>query len=226
MDYLEGALLGRIWSDTDYENRRHTGVWLWSSFAFWLLTAALVLRMNRAGTLPWPGGSSFWFALTLLLVIVLPLLSRFYYRLPLIARFPVLALHALKYATALLAIWSWFVPSTRVDTENLLPALLQFLDDTAGSFIERNTEMNQVFGLIASSLLLVLLGIAVFLGALLILTSLPILYLKLVTLAQALSDRLHVGAEALFHRLRYRIRHLFANRPQRTEKEIVHEASR
>lgn len=226
MDYLEGALLGRIWSDTDYENRRHTGVWLWSSFVFWLLTAALVLRMNRERTLPWPGDASFWYTLTLLLIAGLPVLSRLYYSLPLIVRFPVLALHALKYGTALLAIWSSFVPATRLETENLLPALLQFLDDTAGSFIEHNTEMNQVFGLIVSSLLLVLIGIGFLLGALLVLTCLPILYLKLVTLAQAISDRIHVGAEALFHRLRYRIRHLLANRPQSSKKEIAHEASR
>ncbi|MDI9468857.1 MAG: hypothetical protein QM296_01480 [Bacillota bacterium] len=221
MDYLEGALLGRIWSDTDYENRRHAGVWLWSSFFFWLATAAFVLRMNREGTMPWPGDSSFWSALTIFLILVLPLLSRLYYRLPLLARFPVLLLHALKYGTALLALWSRFLPSTRLDTENLLPAVIQFLDDTAGSFIERNTEMNQVIGLIASSLLLVLLGIGVFLGALLILTCLPILYLKLVTLFQALSDRLHVGIEVLYQRLRYRISHLFASRPKHSKKETA-----
>ena len=28
LDYLEGLLLGRLWSDTDYENRRHFGLFV------------------------------------------------------------------------------------------------------------------------------------------------------------------------------------------------------
>ena len=28
MDYLEGLLLGRLWSDTDYENRKHFGLFI------------------------------------------------------------------------------------------------------------------------------------------------------------------------------------------------------
>ena len=39
MDYLEGLLLGRLWSDTDYENRKHFGLFV----LYGLLVDAIIL---------------------------------------------------------------------------------------------------------------------------------------------------------------------------------------
>ena len=212
MDYLEGALLGRIWSDTDYENRRHTGAWLWFSFAFWLVSAVLVWRINRQGQLPWARPASFWAILTLVLIVVGPFLSAIYYRLPVLGRLPILGLHMLKYLAALFVPWTLFVPLLRVPKDDLFGETLQFLDETAGTFIERNTELNEVFGLIFSGLALILLGILAVLGLLLLMTLLPILYLKLVTALQAIADRLYAGAVQLYRILRRAIERRLTSR--------------
>lgn len=45
LDYLEGLLLGRLWSDTDFENRKHFGLFV----IYGLLVDAIVLYIYISG---------------------------------------------------------------------------------------------------------------------------------------------------------------------------------
>ena len=45
LDYLEGLLLGRLWSDTDFENRKHFGLFV----IYGLLVDAIVLYLYISG---------------------------------------------------------------------------------------------------------------------------------------------------------------------------------
>ena len=45
MDYLEGLLLGRLWSDTDFENRKHFGLFI----IYGLLVDAIIFYIYIVG---------------------------------------------------------------------------------------------------------------------------------------------------------------------------------
>ncbi len=213
MDYLEGALLGRLWSDTDYENRRHGTAWFLFAFLFWGITAWVAYSVNRRGALAWPGSPTLWLILAICLLLVLPVVSSIYYRLPLTLRLPALALHILKYVSVFLAFWMMLAPRLRLNSSGSVGDVLAFLDQTAGNFIERNTEINHLVGLILSSLILIILGIIIFIVGLALFAAVPILFVKLVTLLQAVFDRLFLLCRLGFRRL-YRQKRLLSQRGQ------------
>ncbi|MDD4324403.1 MAG: hypothetical protein PHR37_06200, partial [Eubacteriales bacterium] len=80
MDYLEGFFIGPVWSDTDYKSRRHLSSHIILSVLMLLLFVAFVFRPDLAERLVFV---SYPTSLIFLIVLILlsPLLSSFYYRL-------------------------------------------------------------------------------------------------------------------------------------------------
>lgn len=201
MDYLEGVLLGPVWSDTDYENRSHKGAALLSSAVFWFAFVYLLLKFYADTLSPLLQTPSIWTGIFIAGILITPILSYYYYHLPFVVRLLVLAIHAAKYVAAVLLVYSLIVPAISLNFETLLPDMLEWMDSTVGTFVERNTEVYELFGLLVSGIVIVLLGaVAVILMVLAIIFA-PILYLQAVKYIQRLFD-------VLFLSLMREIRHL------------------
>lgn len=150
MDYLEGALLGRYWSDTDFETRRHRGLELMLSAAFWLLLLAGVYFINFR-ILPRPlSRSTPWLPLFAILFLVNPLIGHFYYRMALPLRFVSLGVLLVKYVAFFLAVITALVPVFRLPEDFTLRSILEFFEGNIGQFVENQTVTYGTNGLILS----------------------------------------------------------------------------
>lgn len=206
MDYLEGALLGPVWSDTDFENRTHKGAALLISVAFWAGFAYLLLSFYADTLSPWLQTPSMWLTVTLISVLVAPVLCYYYYDLPLLLRFVVLMFQAAKYVAAVLIVYSLVVPAISLNFDALLPNLLEWMDSTVGTFVERNTEVYELFGLLVSGIVLVLIGAIVLILSLAAIVLTPILYVQIVKYTQRLFDWLFLSVMKQIRRLQTRYR--------------------
>ncbi len=201
MDYLEGALLGPVWSDTDYENRSHKGAALLISTAFWAGFVYHLLSFYADNLSPWLQTPSIWLLATLAGVLVAPVLCYYYYNLPLPFRFVVLAFQAAKYVAAVLIIYSLIIPAISLNFDSLLPDLIEWMDSTVGTFVERNTEVYELFGLLVSGIVLVLGGLIAFVLAVVAIVLSPILYIQVVKYTQRLFDLMFLSLMKQIRRL-------------------------
>ncbi len=89
MDYTEGLLLGKLWSDTDYENRSHAGLFI----LYGLLTDVIVLYNFLMKTFLMGLGkvTTLEIVLLSLLVVACPFICFRYYRMPIWGKLLVLA---------------------------------------------------------------------------------------------------------------------------------------
>jgi hypothetical protein len=80
MDYLEGLFLGKLWSDTDFENRRHTALFV----LYGIFVESLVLYGYVSGKpLPFVGDfTTTHLVLFGLLFVACPFICMRYYRMP------------------------------------------------------------------------------------------------------------------------------------------------
>lgn len=205
MDYLEGVLLGPVWSDTDYENRSHKGAALLSSAVFWFAFVYLLLKFYADTLSPLLQAPSIWTGIFIAGILITPILSYYYYDLPFIVRIIVLAIQAAKYLAAILLIYSLIVPVISLNFETLLPDALEWMDSTVGTFVERNTEVYELFGLLVSGIVIVLLGALAVILLLLAIVFAPIVLLQAIKYIQRLFD-------VLFLSLMREIRHIIARR--------------
>ena len=88
MDYLEGLFLGKLWSDTDYENRRHLGLFV----LYGLLVDSIVLFNYFIGkSLLWTGRFGvLQIVLLSLLFLACPFICFRYYRMPIAGKIAIL----------------------------------------------------------------------------------------------------------------------------------------
>lgn len=189
MDFLEGTLLGPLWSDTDYQTRRHTGFNLLISLTFWLYLFYAFYRINSSGT-PFLLADNFlnWTFIGCVLFLASPLLCLIYYRCSLVARFAILSVQFGKYVALYLAFFKWLAPSLEIDFANALTSITVFLNDTVGTAIEYYTERYQTSGLFASTAVLGLIALIVGILLLSMCICLPFLYFKLLRWLQAVVD--------------------------------------
>ncbi len=190
MDFLEGFLLGPVWSDTEYETRRHAGFY-W--FVGWLVLAAFVLLLLKPDSVPdiLKLSVPLSIALFAVLVVLSPLINRFYYRLNVVVKIVALAILAAKYLFGMVAFLQFWQKRITID----LGAMPQILLDFANNMIASTTEYFQALGegtgmlvgMIAGGLLIVL----VFAGILLASTLLPAVYLYILKLIQLGIDYLY-----------------------------------
>lgn len=210
MDFLEGALLGPLWTDTDYEDRSHRGLRLLLSFLFWLGILAMMFFINfRALSLSFIFDFPL-FPLFLVLVFVSPFLSMIYYHMPVIIRLPILGIQAVKHLSFFLSVYKIFLPYLRLDINEVIVGLTNFSDNTIGRFIEFYTERYEAAGMLIGTAFLAIVGILVFIILLLVFIYLPQLLLLLVRQIQMIWD---VAVRA-FIRLTERRKKVPAQAPQ------------
>lgn len=141
MDFLEGLLIGPIWSDTEYETRRHTGFYWLIGWLICLLFAYLALFSEVADK---------WFIMpsiaVILIIIILflaaPFINRYYYQLNLALRLPILVVHVAKYAAIFYVLLQKYLPRVNLDMDKLPQDGLDFVNQT----IARATEFFQSWG--------------------------------------------------------------------------------
>lgn len=189
MDFLEGFLLGPIWSDTEYETRRHTGFyWLIG----WLIFAGyLWLQFKPPIAQPWldlPSWTSVF--VFFFLLCALPFACRYYYQLNFLIKIPILAIQVIKLAAAFLALYQWALPLYTLDIAALPDQLIEYINTAIAkateTFSSLGDAIGMMVGIIAGGLQVVLTLVGIILAA----TLIPALFLFMIQLLQRGMDYL------------------------------------
>lgn len=192
MDFLEGFLLGPIWSDTEYETRRHTGFyWLIG----WLALACYsYMQINRTFLQQWillPSWAPV--LLVFLLLLLSPFACRYYYRVNLLVKLLILAVQVIKFLLAFLAFFQRLLPLYSFELDQLPQLLLDYVNKTVTQATETFTAMGQAVGMMVGIIAGGLQVVLTFAGILLAATLAPAMFLYAIQLLQR-------GVDLLVHR--------------------------
>ena len=135
MDYLEGLLLGRLWSDTDFENRKHFGLFV----IYGLLVDAIVLCLyiSGKGLLNFGIIGPIHIAVFTLLFLANPFISFRYYRMPWWGKILVLAVKIYKSYLIVSYTVSLLLPRLSVQVDDLQDFLMTYLNGTLEKYTEK-----------------------------------------------------------------------------------------
>lgn len=167
---MEGLFLGSLWSDTDFENRRHFTLYM----LYGMFVCGLVMLSYFTGSFSdWLGGDR---VLKIVLLLILFLASPFicfrYYRYPIWAKIPILAVQASKIAVLTLLFTTWVMPYLRISSDEVQTNLVGFLNKTLESSTQRFAEsagtFSTVIGVITGGIYVVFLFAAILILAILI----------------------------------------------------------
>lgn len=170
MDYLEGLLLGRLWSDTDFENRRHLTLFL----LYGLFVDVLVLYNYLTGGMTGliTGGFMQKVIIFVVLFFFCPAICFAYYRMPLWGKIPVLMSHIIKYGALTLLITAWARPKLSVSFGDLKDFFISYLNKTLERFTEKYVDTAGTFatvlGVISGGVYVVVVVVLIVLSAVLI----------------------------------------------------------
>lgn len=163
MDFLEGFLIGPVWSDTDYRSRRHLNAHTLLATLMAVGFVALALFPERFDSLILFGWPTALFLL-ILLILVSPALSIFYRRLPYYARPLLLLVYAAKYILLFYILVHAFYPKLTFEKESLLELLYARVDDHIGRALEKIAVSGGILvtvgGVIAGGLWVIAEGLA------------------------------------------------------------------
>lgn len=146
MDYFEGLFLGKLWSDTDFENRRHVALFI----LYGLFVDGLVLLTYWTGKkLPIVGT---WGTLQMVILIILFLACPFicfrYYRMPLWGKILVLIEKFIKHLLIISFSISVFIPYLSVEVGDLQEFFVDYLNKTLEVYTEKYYETAGTFATI------------------------------------------------------------------------------
>lgn len=154
MDYFEGLFLGKLWSDTDFENRRHVTLFI----LYGLFIDALILLTYFTGkTVPLLNGTG---TLKIILFVILALLKPFicfrYYRMPLWGKILVLLENLYMHMLMVGFTVSSLLPKLTVKSGDLQAYLIDYLNSTLENytqkFVDTAGSFSTVFGVVAGGL--------------------------------------------------------------------------
>jgi len=189
MDFLEGFLMGPVWSDTEYETRRHIGFFWLIGWLFLAVFAYFLLYPDKAPA--WMSMPAYLpYILFFVMALLTPFACRYYYKLNIMLKVAILILLAAKFAFGFLAFLHFWQSRITVDLATMPQTMLEYIN----AVIARSTEYfsglgdgtSMLVGIIAGGLLIVL----TFAGGLLIATVLPALFLVLMKIIQRGIDML------------------------------------
>lgn len=189
MDYLEGALLGKLWSDTDFENRRHRGVALLLCGLFWLYGFYLIFLVNFTNESTAISIFPIWFLLSAVMLIISPFLCYFYYNMPLPVRWLFLLLQGLKYLFVVFFLYSLLLPFLRIDKDHLISSVLAFFNENISTVFERSMETQSMGSLFFNAILLAVAAMLALSVLFALLALIPAIYIKLIGLLQFTIDQ-------------------------------------
>ena len=134
-DYLEGLLLGKLWSDTDFENRKHFGLFV----IYGLLVDAIVLYtyISGKGLLGFGIIGPIHIAAFTLLFLANPFICFRYYRMPWWGKFLILAVKIFKSYLIISYTISLLLPRLSVQVDDLQDFLMSYLNSTLEKYTEK-----------------------------------------------------------------------------------------
>lgn len=192
MDYLEGFLVGPVWSDTDYRTRRHFNAHvLLAAFmaAVFVLLTLFPHYYQKLVRVDWPLS---WILL-LVLTLLTPALSILYRRLPLYVRPLLLIIYAAKYLLLFYVLVQYFLPLVTFEKESVLALLYERVDEHIGTALEVIAESGGILvtvaGVVAGGLWVLGEGLLI----VVVLVLVPLLAITLYKLLQYGLDRLVKG---------------------------------
>lgn len=170
MDYTEGLLLGKLWSDTDFENRRHAGLFiLYGILADIIAIATFFLGFDIAGL-----GSVETYEIVLLVILSLacPFICFRYYRFPLWGKLLVLAEKFYKAFLVLDLGVKFLISRINVGTDGLKDYLVNYLNGTLEKYTSRFASsagsFSTVMGVLAGGVHVVLVVVLIAVAAIVI----------------------------------------------------------
>lgn len=191
MDFLEGFLLGPLWSDTEYENRKHTGFFWFFGLASCALLVYLFLYPKKLSILLDTNLTGL-IALFALISLVSPLINHIYYRMVLPVRLAILLLQGLKLFTGMLVLIRLALPKIGINTDTLAQDALDLINTIIGSSTDYFTKLAQgtgmLIGIVVGGLGVVLALAAAIVAALV----LPIVWLAFLRMIQRGIDLLAI----------------------------------
>ena len=159
MDYLEGLMLGKLWSDTDYENRKH----FWLFIIYGLLCNCILLYTYILGKrLLWCGDFGMpALALFIVLFVASPFICFRYYRMPFWGKLIILAEKIFKSYLVLSYTVSIMLPRLTVNAGDLQTNVIDYLNRTLEQYTTKYATSSGSFatvtGVLAGGLHVVLM---------------------------------------------------------------------
>lgn len=170
MDYMEGLFLGSLWSDTDYENRRHASLFI----LYGMIVCGCVAFSYITGQLSGFLGGQRIIKLVIFLILFMasPFLNFRYYRYPLWVKIPILLADASKYFAMTVFSTTWIMPYLTISITDIQTFVVNFLNNTLESstkmFAESAGTFSTVLGVITGGIYVVFLFAAALMLAILI----------------------------------------------------------
>lgn len=179
MDYLEGFLLGPIWSDTEYQTRRHVMAHILIAF-FVAATYVFLMFMPRFQPVVLALPLAYTAIAFVLLLFLTPFISAFYYRIPVYVRPILLIFYILKYvfgfATLLHLVLPLYTPDVGVLTDLILERINMRIELMTAWLSFLGPLLSMIAGIIIGGLWLVGEGVLIVLA----LIAVPLLLLALI----------------------------------------------
>jgi hypothetical protein len=181
LDYAEGLFLGRYWSDTDFENRRHIELFL----LYGVLTTIFLILLYWTGS-PFLGVGKFGLFSIIMLVILSvfnPALCFRYYGMPLWGKGGILLVKIYKAYLIMSLTVSLIIPRLTVQSNGLKDFLIDYLNSTLESYTEKfasgGGSFSTVMGVLTGGIHVVLVIVLVF-AAMIVIPGLVVLLYKAV----------------------------------------------
>jgi hypothetical protein len=181
LDYAEGLFLGRYWSDTDFENRRHIELFL----LYGILTSLLFAIYYWTGdSVLGVGEFTLFHTICLILISLLnPLICFKYYRMPFWGKLCVLFGKVFKAYLVMSLTVSLAMPKFTVQSDGLRDFLVDFLNSTLETYTQKYASgggsFSTVMGVLSGGVHIVLIGV-LFIAGMLIIPGLFVIIYKLV----------------------------------------------
>lgn len=189
MDYLEGFLIGPVWSDTEYQTRRHVMVHVLLAVLVAALYVTMLIKPSLSElVLVVP------FRITIISFIILlfvtPFVSAFYYRVPVFFRPLLLLLYIATYVSAMLSLLHLVLPLYEPDMDQIINLILErinnHIDVTTSFFVFLGPLFSMIIGIIAGGLWTVGEGVLLVLG----IVAVPLLVILFIKSFRQLLDSL------------------------------------
>lgn len=135
MDYLEGLFLGKLWSDTDFENRRHMGLFV----LYGLLVVSVVVFNFFFGRMLLGIGSFGVLQIVLfaLLFLACPFICFRYYRMPMAGKIIILIEKLFKSYLVMSFTVGQMMRYIRIPKTGLQDYIINYLNSTLESYTEQ-----------------------------------------------------------------------------------------
>lgn len=171
IDYIEGLLLGRIWSDTDFENRKHVSLFI--LYGLFADVIVLYFYLKNKYLLGLGNFKTYQMVLLVILCLACPFINFRYYRFPWWGKLLVLLEKLYKNFIVLSLIVSTIIPRLTIPTGDIKDYLINYLNYTLEEYTTKYTASAGAFSTVIGVMAGGVHVVAYFLFNLFILVALP-----------------------------------------------------